>query len=117
MLLDQMPELSLLQRRLVFGTLKYSPQIIRFVLKEMSKTAEITLPEIPTGRPGMELQERSRIVNFVGDQHKRVASLHRCMKVAAERFGVSEATVQRAWDDRTSLDDAGFRSALKFLAD
>lgn len=116
-LFDQMPEPSLLERRLIFGTMRYLPQILRFGLKQLSMTAEITLPKAPTGRPGMGLQEKVRIVDFVGSQHKHVISLDRCMKDAAKRFRVSEATVQRAWDDRTNLDDADFRSALKFLAD
>jgi hypothetical protein len=116
-LLDQMPEPSFMQRRLLFGVLKYLPQIMRFGLKRLAETAEFTLPEIPTGRPGLELQIRTEIVEFVGNQHKRVPSLDRCMKSAAQKFGVSKGTVQRAWDDRASLDDADFRSALKFLRD
>lgn len=115
--LNEMPQPAMLESRLFLGTLKYLPQIIRFGLKRLATIAEDTLLEVPTGRPGLELQERVKIVDFVGDQHKHVPSLDRCMKQAASWFHVSEATVQRAWDDRTSIDPADFRSALKFLGD
>ena len=116
-LLDQMPEPSFLQKRLIFGVVKYLPQLLRFGIKQLSEHAELSLPLIPTGRPGLDLQTRFKIVEFVGDQHKRVTSLDRCMTNAAEKFSVSKATVQRAWDDRASIEDADFRSVLKYLRD
>jgi hypothetical protein len=115
--LNEVPQPSLLNKRCVLGTLKYLPQILRFAFKSLSEIAEVTLPKIPTGKPGMELQMKIRIVDVVGNLHKRKTSLDQCMKIAAERFCVSKATVQRAWDDRTSLDDADFRSCLKYLTD
>jgi hypothetical protein len=115
--LDEIPDVSFLQARLFLGTAKYIPQIIRFSLKHLATASEDDLPPVPTGRPGLKLQEKTRIVDFVGNQHKSITSLDRCIKKAAERFRVSEATVQRAWDDRASLDPADFRSVLKFLED
>lgn len=116
-LLDQMPEPSFLQVRLIFGVVKYLPQLLRFGIKRLSEEAELTLLKIPTGRPRLELQINAEIVDFVGDEHKRVTSLDRCMANAAKKFSVSKATAQRAWDDRASIEDADFRSVLKYLRD
>src|ERR1700722_19875683 len=102
--LDELPQPSFLQARLFLGALSYLRQIIRYGLKKLAETAEDNLPAIPTGRPGLLLQEKVRIVDFVGDQFKHMHSLAPCIKRAAKRFGVSESTVQRAWDDRTNMD-------------
>jgi len=114
---DDMPDPSRLELRLILGVLNFLPQIARYALKHLVTIAEDDLPAIPTGRKGLELQEKVRIVDFVGNQLKHVRSLDRCIKTAAERFHTSESTVQRAWDDRTSIDPADFRSALRYLAD
>lgn len=115
--LDEIPDVSFVQAKLFLGTAKYIPQIVRFCLKHLATASEVDLPPIPTGRPGLHTQEKARIVEFVGNEHKRITSLDSCIKKVAKKFRVSEATVQRAWDDRASLDPADFRSALKFLED
>ncbi len=114
---DELPQPSFVESKLFLGAMTYLPQILRWSLKKLAEDAEEDLPSVPTGRPGLTLQEKVRIVDFVGEQHKRLLSLDRCMKRAARWFHVSEATVQRAWDDRASLEPADFRSALKFFAD
>jgi len=116
-LLNQLPEPSWLQKLFIFGGFKYVPHVIHYGLKKMSQTAEETLPPIPRGRPGLDLQMRAEIVGFVGRQHTKGYTLELAKKSAAKRFGVSKATVQRAWDDRGSNSDIDFRSVLKYLAD
>lgn len=115
--LCQLPEPSRLERLFIFGGFRYMPQVVRYGLKKLSQTAEETLPAIPGGRHGPDLQEKTEIVAFVGRQHIRGYSLEQAKKSAAKRFSVSEATVQRIWDDRGSNGEIDFRSVLKYLAD
>ena len=97
--LDQLPEPSWLERQFIVGGLRYLPQVFRFGLKKLSQTAEETLPPL------------------VGRQHTKGYTLEQAKKSAAKKCGVSEATVQRVWDDRGSNSEIDFRSVLKYLAD
>jgi len=115
--LDQLPEPSWLEKQFIFRGFRYLPQVIRYGLKRASQIADETLPNIPRGRPGLDLQLRSEIVGFVGKQHMKGYSLELAKKSAAKKFSVSEATVQRTWDDRGSLGEIDFRTVVKYLAD
>ena len=115
--LDQLPEPSWLERQFIVGGLRYLPQVFRFGLKKLSQTAEETLPPLPRGRIGIDLQQRAAIIGFVGRQHTKGYTLEQAKKSAAKKCGVSEATVQRVWDDRGSNSEIDFRSVLKYLAD
>ncbi len=115
--LDQLPEPSWLQRQFILGGYRYIPQVLRYGLMKLSQAAEETLPPIPRGRPGLDLQQKSEIIGFVGRQHTKGYSLEQAKNSAAKKFSVSEATVQRTWDDRGSRSEIDFRSVLKYLAD
>ncbi len=116
-LLDELPEPSLIERMFIFGGFKYLPQIIRHGLKELSKRADEDLPAIPTGRPSLDLQSKAKIIAHVGQRHTTGYTLEQAKKSAAKKFGVSEATVQRAWDDRGNIGEIDFRSVLRYLSD
>jgi hypothetical protein len=115
--LNQLENPSLLQRQLMLGSMRYLPQILRRWLREGAEVAEEVIPAPPTGRPPVDLQARAAVVEYVSELHKKGCSLELSKKRAGERFGFSESTVQRIWDDRGSLDDADFRSALRWLAE
>ena len=116
-LLDQMQEPTASDRLIIFGGFKILPGILRFGLKELSKKADEDLPGIPSGHPGLDLQTKAKIIAFVGKQEMTGYSRELAKKCAARHFGVSEATVQRAWDNRGSIGEIDFRSVLKYLAD
>ncbi|MGO9338425.1 MAG: hypothetical protein ACLPH3_23520 [Terracidiphilus sp.] len=116
-LLDQLPEPSWKERLFIYGGFKYLPQVIHFGLNELSKAADETLPRLPRGRPGPELQTRQKIIAHVGQRHTKGYTLEQAKQSAAREFEVSESTVQRIWDDRGSIGEMDFRSVLKFFAD
>lgn len=116
-LLNGMPEPNAFAMRLLLGGIRYAPQLIRYGLKELSSQAEDTLPEIPRGRPGLDVFSKAQIVAHIGKRHTAGYSLDQAKKSTVRRFNVSESTVQRAWDDRGNRDAVDFRSVLKFLAD
>ena len=73
------------------------------------------LPPIPRGRPGLDSFTKEEMVAHVGKRHTQGYTLEQAKKAAATKFEVSEATVQRAWDDRGNRGAVDFRSVLKFL--
>jgi hypothetical protein len=116
-LLDKMPEPTLKEQILIFGCFKFLPQLFRYAIKSAATFADEQLPPIPRGRPGLATYTKMTIVECVSNHYKRDASLERSKKLAAERFGVSVAMVQRTWDDRTNIEEADFRSVLKLIHD
>jgi hypothetical protein len=115
--LDAMPEPSWLTVRFMLGVFQYAPQLIRYGLKELSSRAEEDFEEIPRGRPGLDAFSKAQIVAHIGKRHMAGYSLDQAKKSAARQFGVSETTIQRAWDDRRNRGAVDFRSVLKFLAE
>jgi hypothetical protein len=115
--LNELENPSLLQRQLMLGSMRYLPQILRRWLREAVEVAEEEIPAAPTGRPPIDLQARAAVVEYVSQLHKRGCSLELSKKRAGERFTFSESTVQRIWDDRGSIDEADFRSALRWLSE
>jgi hypothetical protein len=101
---------------LLLGSLKHLPQIIRVWLCQAAEVAEAELPS-PTGRPPVDSKARVEIVAYVGQLHTRGTSLEISKRRAAQRFGQSESTVQRIWDDRGNLEEADLRSVLRWLSD
>src|ERR1017187_4702773 len=114
---DQMPEPSWKEKLFINGGFKYLPQVIHYALKQLSILADETLPPLPLGRHGLDLQTKKQIIAHVARQHIKGYSLELAKKSAARRFAVSEATVQRTWDDRGSLGEADLRFVVKFLTD
>lgn len=114
--LDSMPEPKWSEMRFILGVFKYMPQIVRFSIKRLGEIVEDDVPEMPRGRPGLDAYSKAEIVAHVGKRHTAGYSLDQAKKSAAKRFSVSEATVQRAWDDRRNRDAVDFRSVLKYLS-
>ncbi len=112
--LDTLEDPSPVQRRLILAGIRFLPQIIRATLRRAADAAKKEIPS-PTGRPPTDQQLRANIVAYVNQLHLKGLTLELSKKRAAQRFGVSESSVQRSWDDRRNMEEADFRSALKWL--
>jgi len=115
--LDELPEPNWKERMFILGGVKYLPHLLHFGIKQLARIADETLPAVPSGRPGIVLQTREKVIAHVGRQHTKGYSLEQAKRSAALKFGVSEGTVQRVWDDRASIGEADFRFVVKFFAD
>jgi hypothetical protein len=117
-LFDQMLEPSILEEKLMLATMKYLPQIARFWIKQFATGALKELPGPPGGRPrATDEAQNAEIVACVVNLFGKGVSLETSKKRAALRFGVSETTVQRIWDNRATVGEADFSSALKWISD
>ncbi len=116
-LLDQMPNPSWWEQKLLFGFLKHLPEILRVWAVQIASGAEKLLPAPPGGRPPVDLQRQVEIIMYVGQLHTDHYSMEISKKRAAAKFGISESTVQRIWDDRGSIDEADFRSAANWITE
>jgi hypothetical protein len=118
LILAQMPRASRPKRQLVLGVLKYFPQIFSYGIKQLASGEGYQLPAIPQGRPRVELQQKAEVAAYMGMLIvERKLSKEVAKKRAARRFGISESTVQRAWDDRIEESDADFHSSNAFFLD
>lgn len=115
--LDELPEPSWKERLFIVGGVKFLPHLLHFGIKQLARIADETLPAVPSGRPGIDLQTREKIVAHVGRQHTKGYTLEQAKRSAALRFCVSEGTVERVWDDRASIGEADFRFVVKFFTD
>lgn len=115
-LLDAMPEPSRVGMSFILGCLRFMPQIVRHFLKRTVEEIEDDSTKFPRGRPGLDAYSKVEIVAHVGKRYTAGYTLDQAKKSAAKRFKMSEATVQRAWDDRGNRDAVDFRSVLKYLS-
>jgi hypothetical protein len=115
--LDELPEPSWKERLFILGGVKYLPHLLHYGVNQLAKIADETLPAVPSGRPGIDLQTREKVIAHVGRQHTKGYSLEQAKLSAALKFGVSEGTVQRVWDGRASIGEADFRFVVKFFTD
>jgi hypothetical protein len=113
--LDEVPEPSFWRKRMILGVFRHSAHLVRFALTRIATVAEDTLPTNPSGRPGLDAIEKARIVVHVGRRYTAGYALDQAKKSAATKFGVSESTVQRAWDDRGNRAEVDFRTVLRFI--
>ena len=115
--LDELPEPNWKERLFILGGVKYLPHLVHFGIKQLARIADETLPAVPSGRPGLELQTRVKVISHVGMRHTKGYTLEQAKASAAQKFGISKATVQRTWDDRGSIGEMDFRSVLKYFTD
>jgi hypothetical protein len=115
--LDGLPDPSKTEAMLIRGSLRWLPQLLQYGIKSFAAVASESLPALPRGRPSLEFQKKERIIAYIGQQFTRGRALETVKKEAAKRFVVSEATVQRIWDERANIDDVDFRSVLNFWRD
>jgi hypothetical protein len=112
---DDLPDPSPLEEALILASAKFAPQMISSAVKKFAAMIAADTPRLPRGRPKTDFQEKARIVAYVGKLHIQGCSLELSKTRAAKRFGVSESTVQRIWDDRASIGEPDFHSAMTWL--
>jgi hypothetical protein len=86
----------------MLATLKFMLLMVRLFFKKLGAIADEdeSLPPIPRGRPGVDAFTREKMVAYVGTLHMKGYTLVQAKGSAAKKFEVSEATIQRAWDNR-----------------
>lgn len=114
-LLDEVPNPLWVEERLLLATAKFLPQILAAVAKQFAETIAHDAPPPPPGRPQVDFQRKAEVVAFIEKLHMQGTGLERNKNRAAQRFGISESTVQRIWDGRGELGEADFRSALRWV--
>ncbi len=113
---DEM-QLTILQEKLLLGSLRFLPQILRVGAAQMSKKLEEQVPGSAGGRPGIPHTTRAEIVAFIGRLHMGGTSLTNCKKRAALRFDCGNSTVERIWLDRANIEEVDFRAAWEWLSE
>ena len=116
-ILDQLPEPTWLERRLLQGVFRYALQILLNGAKIFARDAEESISELPRGRPGLDAFTKAEIIAEVSRKELRGCTHKQAKMRTARQFNVSVSTVQRAWDDRGNRGEVDFRSVVKFLAD
>jgi hypothetical protein len=116
LLLDKLPAPSFLEKSLILGVTRYLPQILRYGTRQLAESAERDAPGVPRGRPGVDLQQRADVIAHIGALIVKGCSDEAAKRRAAAKFAISKSTVQRIWDDRASVGEADFRSALKYIS-
>jgi hypothetical protein len=114
-LLDKLPEPNLVEKKLILGFFQWAPQIVQYGVKQFAAKLERELSALPRGRPGTDLQQKAEVVTYVGTLIMKGCSTEVGKRRAAAKFGLSDSTVQRIWDDRGNIEDADFRSTLTWI--
>lgn len=115
--LDAMPQPSKAQELYLFAFLRFLPSMFRVWITKLGKISSDTLPPQPGGRPATDQKTRVEVVAFILQLIGKKVDVEIAKKRAALRFGISEGTVQRIWDDRDKLPDPDFKSTLKWISD
>jgi hypothetical protein len=99
-------------------TVKHFGHVIREALTELFELGLNDLPQAPSGRKRKLTQKLSEqicahVLNLLG----KGADLTTCKKRAAQKFGVSYTTVQRAWGKRgkTELDEIDLSELIQYV--
>ncbi len=116
-IIDAWPEPSYPKARLLLATARALPTLISFAARHMAQRLEEDAPIPKGGRPPIPQQIRAEVVTFISELNKRGASLTRCKKRAADRFGFSKSTVERMWLERSEIGEVDFLSVRKFVLD
>ena len=113
----KLPKPSAMEQRIFLAAIKYVPQLVNYGAKQIIQSEAHALPALPRGRPGSTLQQKAEIVGYVGALITKGCSTEIAKRRAATRFSRSESTIQRDWDDRGNMNEADFRSVLRWVQD
>jgi len=82
----------------------FSPQILRWILASLNRTAEKTLPQVPSRRPAVAANDQLKILRFINELHfDHGVELEKAKDRAARRFGCGVRTVERYWRERKEI--------------
>jgi hypothetical protein len=103
--LDSLPPMSKRDEAIALFISKSLPQLLRFGLKILAKSAASTLPQLQTGRPKViPLQRAHDVLDYVSLLHRKGCSWEIAKQRAAERFGCNIRTIERLWSKRESIE-------------
>jgi len=111
-------ELSRGQELLMLAGSKYLPQFVRWSISRLHDEAADTLPALPRGRPGLDARTKKEVRDFITLKIRAGYNTEQAKASAARHFNITEATIQRIWDDRGNeyAGEPDFRAVLKAFA-
>ena len=106
------------EEKLLLASFRFLPQLLKYGAKKLAQSTAVGLPDVPGGRPSCDEHKKRAVVDYVGKLHTDGYSMKVAKKRAADKFHISESTVQRAWDNRSksSGGEADFNSVVRWLA-
>lgn len=106
LLTQQLDEAEVTQEQewLLLALVQFGPQLVRFIFRNLHRTAEATLPDIPNRRPAIDASAQVQLLSFVNDLNfNHGVELEAAKRRAALRFGCGVRTVERYWSGRTEI--------------
>jgi hypothetical protein len=83
---------------------KSLPQLLRFGLKILAKSAASTLPQLQTGRPKViPAHKAGEVLDYVSLLHRKGCQWEIAKQRAAQKFGCNIRTIERLWSKRESI--------------
>ena len=80
---------------------EHFPHVLRELIIHLFESALRDLPPQPAGRKrSLSFDESAELCSYVAELFGKLPDLKACKKRAAQRFGVSLSTVERAWRKR-----------------
>lgn len=80
---------------------EHFPHVLREIIAHLFESALKDLPPQPSGRKrSLNFEESAEVCQYVAELYAKGLDLKICKQRAAQRFGVSLSTVQRAWRQR-----------------
>jgi hypothetical protein len=114
-------EVSPEEEPFIRSSLRILPGYLITQVKKLVRSGLKDLPSLPAGRKAaLTPEQQADVCSFIGALFARGVSLRVCKQRAAQQFGVSVRTIERAWQHRAELaTSAGpdYESTLKWLAE
>ena len=80
--------------------------VVREIIQHLVESGIKELPQPPVGRKhALNSLESAEVCRFVAELYAKLPDLQQCKKRAARKFGISPATVSRAWRKRGKVSD------------
>lgn len=106
------------QEMMFLVALRYIPQVVRRGLCVLATSAAPLLPNPPGGRPdSLDGAQEQKVCDYVAERIRQGLSVEDAKHGAAQNFGCSVRTVERAWSRRSGepSKSPGFEDAWEFM--
>jgi len=117
--LDRLEPMSRSEERLALFFIRFLPQIVRILFRNVAKQADRELPSLHGGRPRVASPDKARtILDYIGDLHRKGCTFKVAKQRASMKFGCSHRTIERLWAKRHGIDehDPTIQDVLVYLA-
>lgn len=105
-MLDSMEEMSEEEAALLMLVLNQLPQLLRFGLMTVGKTAASTIPPPSGGRkPALTARQIKEALDYVSQLNRKGVSMPVAKARASQKFGCGLRTIERLWTNRESLPE------------